>query len=64
MRISELIEELEAIQNKHGDLWIGCTAASPDEGNAYQVCEAYLCWDEDNSPFVDIQIDETRRPLN
>jgi hypothetical protein len=64
MRISELIKELEDIQNKHGDLRIGCTASSPDEGYAYQVTEAYLCEDEDNSLFVDIQIDETRRPLN
>ena len=64
MRVTDLIEQLQAILSAHGDLRIGSSAASPDEGYAYPIAEAYLIEDDENMSYVDILVDTEDEPLN
>jgi hypothetical protein len=59
MTITELIKDLQEILNTKGDLEIGCSAASPDEGHSLSVCDVVVVEDGDLvEPYVEIYIDE------
>lgn len=64
MTIEDLIEQLQDILSTHGNLRIGSSCASPDEGYTYPVTEAYLVEDDENMTYVDIQVDTNDEPLN
>jgi hypothetical protein len=58
MTITELIKELQVILETKGDLSIGCSDASPDEGYAYPVYAVDLVeCDVLVAPYVDICVD-------
>lgn len=64
MRITDLIEQLQDILNTHGNLRIGCSAASPGAGDGYPVTEVYLVEGGDNMTYVDINVNTNDEPLN
>jgi hypothetical protein len=61
MTITELIKDLQEILNTKGDLKIGCSDTSPDEGFAYPVCSVELMEAEDDElieSYIEIRVDQ------